>query len=130
MANNGGENREPEMTTFESGVPAPSDDRSLTVGPAGPSVLHDAYVVEKMQQFNRERVPERVVHAKGSGAFGFFEVTEDATPYTKDRRKPGGRPNRCGFRTGSPACGNCVSERARQKDPQRGSPSRKPLEDR
>jgi catalase len=38
--------------------------------------LHDAYVVQKMQQFNRERVPERVVHAKGGGAHGFFEVTE------------------------------------------------------
>jgi len=46
-------------------------------------VLHDHYVVQKMQHFNRERVPERVVHAKGSGAHGFFEVTEDVTQYTK-----------------------------------------------
>jgi catalase len=45
-------------------------------------VLQDAYVVQKMQHFNRERVPERVVHAKGSGAHGFFEVTEDVTPWT------------------------------------------------
>ena len=42
-------------------------------------MLHDHYVVQKMQHFNRERVPERVVHAKGGGAHGFFEVTEDVT---------------------------------------------------
>ena len=45
-------------------------------------MLHDAYTVQKMQSSNRERVPERVVHAKGSGAFGFFEVTEDVTQWT------------------------------------------------
>jgi catalase len=44
--------------------------------------LQDHYVVQKMQAFNRERVPERVVHAKGSGAFGYFEVTADVTPWT------------------------------------------------
>jgi catalase len=70
-------------TTTDSGIPVASDDHSLTVGPNGPTVLHDAYVVQKMQQFNRERVPERVVHAKGSGAHGFFEVTEDVTPWTR-----------------------------------------------
>jgi len=69
-------------TTTGSGIPAASDEHSLTVGPNGPTVLHDAYVVQKMQQFNRERVPERVVHAKGSGAHGFFEVTEDVTQWT------------------------------------------------
>jgi catalase len=45
-------------------------------------VLHDAHLVRKMQHFNRERIPERVVHAKGSGAHGFFEVTEDVTQWT------------------------------------------------
>jgi len=69
-------------TTNNSGIPAASDAHSLTVGPNGPTVLHDAYTVQKMQSFNRERVPERVVHAKGSGAFGFFEVTEDVTQWT------------------------------------------------
>ncbi len=73
----------PPATTTDSGILAPSDEYSLTVGPAGPTVLHDHYVVQKMQHFNRERVPERVVHAKGSGAHGFFEVTEDVTPFTK-----------------------------------------------
>jgi catalase len=73
----------PPATTTDSGIPAPSDEYSLTVGPAGPIALHDHYVVQKMQHFNRERVPERVVHAKGSGAHGFLEVTEDITQYTK-----------------------------------------------
>ncbi len=72
-------------TTTDSGIPAPSDERSLTVGPGGPTVLHDHYTVQKMQHFNRERVPERVVHAKGSGAHGFFEVTEDVRWFTKAR---------------------------------------------
>ena len=72
----------PPITTTDSGIPAASDEHSLTVGPNGPTVLHDAYVVQKMQHFNRERVPERVVHAKGSGAFGFFEVTEDVSEFT------------------------------------------------
>src|SRR5919107_656164 len=71
-----------KVTTTDAGIPAGSDDYSLTFGPSGPTVLHDAYVVMKMQQFNRERTPERIVHAKGSGAHGFFEVTEDVTPWT------------------------------------------------
>lgn len=71
------------VTTTDSGIPAASDEYSLTVGPSGPTVLHDHYVVQKMQHFNRERVPERVVHAKGTGAHGFFEVTEDVTEFTK-----------------------------------------------
>ena len=73
-------------TTTDSGIPAASDEHSLTVGPAGPIVLHDHYVVQKMQHFNRERVPERVVHAKGGGAHGFFEVTDDVTPVHEGRR--------------------------------------------
>ena len=72
----------PPVTTTDSGIPAASDEYSLTVGPSGPIALHDHYVVQKMQHFNRERVPERVVHAKGSGAHGFFEVTEDIAQYT------------------------------------------------
>ena len=70
------------VTTNDSGVPAASDEFSLTVGPQGPTVLHDHYVVQKMQHFNRERVPERVVHAKGTGAHGVFEVTNDITQYS------------------------------------------------
>jgi catalase len=82
----------PPITTTDSGIPAPSDEFSLTVGPGGPTVLHDHYLVQKVQHFNRERVPERVVHAKGSGAHGFFEVTEDVSQYTKaDLFQPGRR---------------------------------------
>jgi len=70
-------------TTTNAGIPAESDEHSLTVGTDGPILLQDHYLIEKMAQFNRERVPERVVHAKGGGAFGRFEVTEDVSAYTK-----------------------------------------------
>jgi catalase len=72
----------PPTATNNAGNPVSSEDHSLTAGPGGPTVLHDAHTVQKMQHFNRERVPERVVHAKGTGAFGFFEVTEDVTEWT------------------------------------------------
>ncbi|MFE7133548.1 catalase [Streptomyces sp. NPDC057638] len=73
----------PTYTTNNAGIPVESDEHSLTVSPDGPILLHDHYVIEKMAQFNRERVPERVVHAKGAGAYGFFEVTNDVSQYTK-----------------------------------------------
>lgn len=71
------------FTTTDGGSPAPSDDRSLTVGPDGPILLQDYYLIEQMAQFNRERIPERQPHAKGGGAFGVFEVTHDVSAYTK-----------------------------------------------
>ncbi|HTT17768.1 MAG TPA: catalase [Candidatus Sulfotelmatobacter sp.] len=71
------------ITTTDAGIPAASDEHSLTAGPNGPILLQDHYLIQKMAQFNRERVPERVVHAKGGGAHGFFEVTEDVTPWCK-----------------------------------------------
>ncbi|KRC88707.1 catalase [Terrabacter sp. Root85] len=67
----------------ETGAPAPSDRNSLTVGPDGPILLHDHHFLNQMAHFNRERIPERNVHAKGSGAFGTFETTEDVSAYTK-----------------------------------------------
>jgi catalase len=73
----------PPVTTTDSGIPAASDEHSLTVGPDGPILLQDHYLIQKMAQFNRERVPERVVHAKGGGAFGYFEATEGAGEWTK-----------------------------------------------
>ncbi|WOC12133.1 catalase [Gordonia sp. MP11Mi] len=69
-------------TTTDSGAPAGSDEHSLTAGAAGPIVLHDHYLIEQMAQFNRERIPERQPHAKGSGAFGTFETTSDVSAYT------------------------------------------------
>ena len=70
-------------TTTNAGIPVGSDDHSLTAGTNGPVLLQDHYLIEKLAQFNRERVPERVVHAKGGGAFGFFETTEDVSQFTK-----------------------------------------------
>ncbi|HUX70884.1 MAG TPA: catalase [Cellulomonadaceae bacterium] len=70
-------------TTNQTGTPVPSDAHSLTVGPDGVTALHDRYLVEKLAQFNRERIPERIVHAKGGGAFGTFVVTEDVSAYTR-----------------------------------------------
>ncbi len=70
-------------TTTDAGIPVTSDEHSLTVGPDGPILLHDHYLIEQMANFNRERIPERQPHAKGAGAFGRFEVTNDVSEYTK-----------------------------------------------
>ena len=70
-------------STTATGAPADSDKNSLTIGADGPILLHDRHFLEQMAHFNRERVPERNVHAKGSGAFGTFETTEDVSAYTK-----------------------------------------------
>lgn len=75
--------KRPPITTTEAGIPAASDAYSLSLGPDGPLLLQDHYLIQKMAQFNRERVPERVVHAKGSGAFGYFEVTADVSRWTR-----------------------------------------------
>lgn len=74
---------QPRPTTNNVGIPVASDNDSLTLGTNGPILLQDHYLIEKNAHFNRERVPERVVHAKGGGAFGRFEVTNDVSRYTK-----------------------------------------------
>ena len=71
------------VTTTDAGIPASSDEHSLTVGPDGPILLQDHYLVQKMAQFNRERVPERVVHAKGGGAHGYFEANGEAAQWCR-----------------------------------------------
>ncbi len=71
------------VSTTETGAPAPSDAFSLSVGANGPLLLHDHHFIAQMAHFNRERVPERNVHAKGGGAFGTFEVTDDISQFTK-----------------------------------------------
>ena len=73
----------PNGSTTHTGAPAPSDRNSLTVGSNGPLLLHDHHFVDQMAHFNRERVPERQPHAKGGGAFGTLEITEDISQYTK-----------------------------------------------
>jgi catalase len=72
-----------EPTTTDAGIPVASDQFSLTAGPDGPIVLNDFYLIEQMANFNRERIPERQPHAKGSGAFGHFQVTGDVSPFTR-----------------------------------------------
>ena len=69
--------------TTSWGAPVGDNQNSMTAGNRGPTLLQDVHLLEKLAHFNRERVPERVVHAKGAGAHGFFEVTNDVTNYTK-----------------------------------------------
>lgn len=75
-----GEN--PKLTTIQ-GAPVGNNQDSVTAGVRGPVLLQDAWLIEKHAHFNREVIPERRMHAKGSGAFGTFTVTKDITKYTK-----------------------------------------------
>jgi catalase len=72
-----------EHLTTNQGAPVSNDQNSLTIGEHGPVLLQDVHLIEKLAHFNRERIPERIVHAKGAGAGGYFEVTNDVTKYTK-----------------------------------------------
>src|SRR5579862_8100600 len=77
---------EKNMMTTDAGRPVGDNQNSLTVGPRGPVVFEDFLLFEKMAHFNRERIPERVVHAKGSGAHGHFVCTsKEITKYTAAR---------------------------------------------
>ena len=69
--------------TTAFGIPIGDDQNSLTAGERGPVLIQDVHLLEKLGHFDRERIPERVVHAKGAGAGGYFEVTADVTKYTK-----------------------------------------------
>jgi catalase len=69
--------------TTASGSPIADNQNSLTAGERGPVLLEDHQLIEKLAHFNRERIPERVVHAKGSGAFGTLKITHDITKYSK-----------------------------------------------
>lgn len=70
-------------STTEAGARRESDANSLSLGADGPLMLHDVALVEKLARFDRERIPERSPHAKGSGAFGELEITEDVSQWTK-----------------------------------------------
>ena len=72
----------PTMTT-SAGIPVADNQNSLSAGPRGPLLIQDLHLFEKLAHFNRERIPERVVHAKGSAAHGTLTVTHDITRYTK-----------------------------------------------
>ncbi|NOR60531.1 MAG: catalase [Methanosarcinales archaeon] len=75
-------NQKHKLTTA-FGIPVANDQNSLTAGERGPVLMQDVHLLEKLAHFDRERIPERVVHAKGAGAGGYFEVTADVTKYTK-----------------------------------------------
>ncbi|MDP9728357.1 catalase [Alicyclobacillus sp. TC] len=69
--------------TTATGSPVADNQNSQTAGYQGPILMQDVHLIEKLAAFNRERIPERVVHAKGAGAFGYFEVTHDVSEFTR-----------------------------------------------
>ncbi|GIN69929.1 vegetative catalase [Bacillus sp. J14TS2] len=69
--------------TTSWGSPVGDNQNSMTAGARGPVLIQDVHLLEKLAHFNRERIPERVVHAKGAGAHGYFQVTNDISQYTK-----------------------------------------------
>lgn len=74
-----------KILTTASGAPVADNQNSRSAGPRGPLLLDDFHLIEKLAHFNRENIPERRVHAKGSGAYGTFTVTRDITQYTSAR---------------------------------------------
>lgn len=71
------------MLTTSTGQPVDDNQNSVTAGEYGPVVISDFHLIDKLAHFDRERIPERVVHAKGGAAHGYFKVTHDVTKYTK-----------------------------------------------
>lgn len=71
------------ILTDENGAPVADNQHSQSAGPTGPLLLQDHHLIEKLARFDRERIPERVVHARGSGAYGTFELTRDCSAWTK-----------------------------------------------
>ena len=76
-----------QRLTTNQGVPVADNQNSLKAGLRGPALLEDFILREKITHFDHERIPERVVHARGSGAHGFFECYEPLTRYTRSRRR-------------------------------------------
>ncbi|SFL89609.1 Catalase [Pelosinus propionicus DSM 13327] len=74
---------EQRYLTSNQGTPVTNDQQSLTVGEWGPILLEDIVFLEKISHFDRERIPERVLHAKGAGAFGFFRPYKSMASLTK-----------------------------------------------
>ena len=78
---------EKKKLTTAAGAPVVDNQNAMTAGPRGPMLLQDVWFLEKLAHFDREVIPERRMHAKGSGAYGAFTVTHDITRYTKARRR-------------------------------------------
>src|SRR5262245_19621852 len=76
---------EKKTLTTDAGIPVGDNQNSLTAGPRGPLLVQDWQLFERHAHFNRERIPERVVHAKGSGAYGTLTITNDITRYSQAR---------------------------------------------
>ncbi|XP_068116945.1 catalase-like [Hyperolius riggenbachi] len=85
MESSGAPSQVPIVLTTGAGIPIGDKLNVLTAGQRGPMLLQDVVFTDEMAHFGRERIPERVVHAKGAGAFGYLEVTHDITKYTKAR---------------------------------------------
>ncbi len=77
------EKKSEKTLTTAFGIPVGDDQNSMTAGVRWPVPIQDMHLIEKLAHFDRERIPERVVHAKGAGAHGYFEVTADVTKFTK-----------------------------------------------
>ena len=77
------DNGEKTLMTTNNGAPVGDNQNSKTVGEYGPVLLEDIHLVEKLAAFDRERIPERVVHPRGAGASGYFEATKDMSEYTR-----------------------------------------------
>src|SRR5258707_4936611 len=74
--------KRPTLTTT-GGMPVSDNQNSITAGPRGPVLMQDFLLLEKLAHQNRERIPERTVHAKGSAAYGTLTITNDISKYTK-----------------------------------------------
>jgi catalase len=86
---------EKKLLTAENGAPIPDNQNSITAGPRGPLLVQDWQLFEKHAHFNRERIPERVVHARGSGAYGTLKITGDISRYTKAKALQPGAQTEC-----------------------------------
>ncbi len=84
--------------TTSAGIPVGDNQNSLTAGPRGPLLVQDWQLFEKHAHFNRERIPERIVHAKGSGAYGTLTITGDISKYTRAKVLQKGAKTECLFR--------------------------------
>jgi catalase len=83
MSNEKNKKSDKNTLTTAAGIPIPDNQNSLTAGKRGPTLMQDHFLFEKLATFNRERIPERIVHAKAAGAHGTFTVTNDITRFTR-----------------------------------------------
>jgi catalase len=95
----------PTLTTT-AGAPVADNQNSITAGPRGPLLMEGYRLIERLTHQNRERIPERTVHAKGWGAFGALMITSDISKYTKDVVERAPRTEFGPAQLGSPSSGS------------------------